>query len=273
MELHDYFPIDGIDCKSKDVATTTKEFPFCEANRGAIFSWKWGRYTQLIYDELISAFEKYGLDYDVNKTDSDKQMLVFTRMPEKCLEFIRKFLKGKQQVFFFLTEKEISDNSFIKDFFYCNDEIDYNLLASFFIEDFSFSQIDKLARQNSSNEFLWQSLVVFRKLQKKYNLNPSFLLDLRQVNLAFIREFLLEQWWKKPLETDLADMNIAEMSLHTCREFLLEQENVALEIFDLADYGAIRFLWEKVYARNIGPIDDFGRFVDKEFGPLRGKNV
>ena len=187
MELNDFFPIDS----NLTIEENLVNMP-AEINNGAIFSWKYGLYTKKLLEEMKSSLSKYGFDFEINNLQSKAKFLIFTKaFPELFDLTLNK--EEDQHLYLFLTEKEIEDNSYLKDFFYLNGEIDYNLLASCFLENGAWSEVVELHKKGCKN-YLWGSLVKFRELQKQHHLNPSFLFDIKDEESA---RFVWERVYKQ----------------------------------------------------------------------------
>jgi hypothetical protein len=177
MELIDFFPIDG----NLSMEDNLSQMP-AEINNGAIFSWKYGLYTKKVLEEIKLALQKYGFDYEIDNPESKKTYLIFTKAFPELFELVLN-KNEDQHIYLFLTEKELEDNSNLKSFFYFNEKIDYNLLASCFLEDGTWSQIIDL-HEKGFKDYLWGSLVKFKQLQKERDLNPSFLFEIKDEESA-----------------------------------------------------------------------------------------
>ncbi len=172
MELNDFFPVDA----NLSMVENLSQLP-AELNNGSIFSWKYGLYTKKILEELKSSLNQYGFDHEINNVKSPAKHLIFTKAFPELFDLVLN-KKEDQHIYLFLTEKEIEENSFLKGFFYLNEEINYTLLASCFIEDGTWSDVEKWEHP------IGKSLVKFKELQKKHKLNPSFLFEIKDEDSA-----------------------------------------------------------------------------------------
>ncbi len=177
MILNDFFPVDS----NLSIEENSAQTP-AEINNGAIFSWKYGLYTKKVLEELKLALSKYGFEFSIDQLDSNAKHLIFTKsFPELFSLVLNK--KEEQHIYLFLTEKEIEEHSYLKSFFFLNNNIDYNLLASCFIDNGTWSDVIDM-HTKGFNKHLWSSLLRFKELQKEHNLNPSFLFEIKDEESA-----------------------------------------------------------------------------------------
>ena len=177
MEFNDFFPIDDRISIEENLA----QMP-AEVNNGAIFSWKYGLYTKKVLEEIKDCLIKYGFDFSVDDINSKAKYLIFTRTFPELFDIILN-KDDEQHFYLFLTEKELEDHSYLKSFFYLNEEINYKLLASCFIEDGTWGDVVE-NHKKGFKDYLWGSLVKFRELQQEHNLNPSFLFEIKDAESA-----------------------------------------------------------------------------------------